>query len=250
MQIESIIATYDPISLEEMDSVKLMNRTDTKYMMSYEELEQIISQLSDDYRVLEVNDTRFSSYRSLYFDTPNHDFYYDHHRGKVDRYKVRIRKYVESNLYFLEIKHKIKGRTDKKRIQLNGFEENLSESSMDFVASVFNFRPQLAPSLWNSFERITLVNRKLAERMTIDLNLSFEWDGWKRVEKNLVIVEVKQENVNRSSPFMITAKHALVRPMRMSKYCIGMIHKDDSLKYNNFKPKLLKIQKLDNGLVA
>lgn len=250
MKTESIIASYDPISLEEMDSVKLMNRTDTKYMMSYRELEQIISQLSNDYRVLEVNNTRFSSYKSLYFDTPNHDFYYDHHRGKVDRYKVRIRKYIESNLYFLEIKHKIKGRTDKKRIQLNDFEENLSESSIEFVTSVFNYRPQLVPSLWNSFQRITLVNKKLAERMTIDLNLGFEWDGWKRTEKNLVIVEVKQENVDRNSPFMSVAKKALVRPMRMSKYCIGMIHKDESLKYNNFKPKLLKIQKLDNGLVA
>lgn len=244
----SAIEAFSPISLREMDEVKLMNRTDTKFMMSYQEVNKVLHAISDDYRILEIDTKRLSSYRSLYFDTEHLKFYFDHHNGRLSRYKVRIRKYVESELYFLEVKHKYKGRTDKKRIKLLGFEDELKGANRDFVTCVCGDIPELEPTLWNSFQRITLVNKKDAERLTIDLNLTFDWQEWSLTEKNLVIAEVKQEQVDRSSPFMKAARDAGVRPMRMSKYCIGLVRKKPDLKYNQFKPKLLKIHKLEHGV--
>ena len=85
--------------------------------------------------------------------------------------------------------------------------------------------------------------------MTIDIGLTYEHNGWSFSESNLVIAEVKQERVDRSSHFMVAARNMGIRPMRLSKYCIGMVRNlGGELKYNNFKPKLLNIQKIADGV--
>jgi len=105
---ENILQNFQPISLSEMDEVKLMNRTDTKFVLNRTLFNEVLPQLTSSYRVLEISDQRLSSYRTLYFDTSGFDLFLDHHNGKGNRFKVRIRKYVESNLFFLEIKNKFK----------------------------------------------------------------------------------------------------------------------------------------------
>ena len=40
--------------------------------------------------------------------------------------------------------------------------------------------------------------KKLKERLTIDLNLSFEQNGQQKLLNDIVICELKQERVNRS----------------------------------------------------
>ena len=232
------IEQFDPISLSEMDSVSLMNRTDTKYVLSYSELASILTEIKDDYRILEINGNRISSYQSLYFDTLELKFYFDHHNGRVDRYKARIREYIESGLFFLEVKHKYKGRTNKKRIKLDGFEEELSMESLSFVHGIMPGELKLVDTLWNSFKRITLVSKRDKERMTIDLDLAYKHGDWSFQERSLVIAEVKQERVDRNSVFMQAARRNGVRPMRLSKYCIGMARRNGGeVKCNNFKPK-------------
>jgi hypothetical protein len=110
---------FDPISLEEMDDVKLMNRVDTKFAFSIREFIAMLPELSEHYRVLLIEGTRTPFYESLYLDDDDFNFFKDHHRGRSNRFKVRFRKYVESNLLFLEIKEKVKGRTNKKRIKVD-----------------------------------------------------------------------------------------------------------------------------------
>ncbi len=234
-----------------MDSVKLMNRTDTKFLINKTQLLNLLDTIKDDYSVLEVDSLRQSRYKSLYFDTPDLQFYFDHHNGRNDRHKVRIRKYLESDLTFLEVKHKYKGRTNKKRIKIADFEEELSENSKEFLNESNGLTKKLKASLWNSFSRITLVNKRSPERMTIDLNLTFEWKDWTHTESDLVIVEVKQEKLDRSSPFMKAAKNSLIRPLRVSKYCVGMVlSAPNNIKYNNFKPKLRAIKKVTHGMAS
>jgi len=114
--IQEVIQKFEPITLQEMDGVKLMNRIDTKFAFSVNQLIALLPCLASDYRILEIKETRTPSYESLYFDDSVFSFFKDHHNGKTNRFKVRIRKYVESDLFFLEVKHKNKGRTDKKRI--------------------------------------------------------------------------------------------------------------------------------------
>lgn len=246
-EIEHIISEFDPITLKEMDRVKLMNRVDTKFAIPAHVFPSLLKQLSKDYFSVEILGTRLPFYKSLYFDTDEFDMYHDHHNGSGNRYKVRIRNYTESELFFLEIKHKFKGRTDKNRIKIDAFEENLSEKSLDFIEKTIAKDYHLKATLWNSFNRITLVNKIENERLTLDMNLLFEWKN-KEIEKpQLVIAELKQERVDRQSVFFQLMKSNYIRPYRISKYCIGtceMYQESEELKYNLFKPKLLTLEKL------
>ena len=235
---------FKPISLSEMDEVKLMNRTDTKFVFKRADLIDVLSNLSNDYQVLNIDGNLISSYKTLYFDTVDFSYYAAHHRGKGNRYKVRIRNYKESELFFLEIKNKYKGRTDKKRIKLSNFENEFSQSSRTFVNEVIEGDTHLESKLWNNFSRITLVSPSNKERLTLDLDLSFDWDGKEEKFEHIVIAELKQENVNRNSPFYKMMKALRISPNSISKYCVGAMSLYPDLKYNNFKSKLLLINKL------
>ena len=245
--IENIINKYTPISLEEMNSVALMKRTDTKFVINKSQLFLILKNLSSYYRVLEIKKDRIMSYSSLYFDTTENKFYNDHHNGKNNRTKIRQRKYLESNLCFLEIKQKNgKGETNKSRIPVEDFELDLTKNSKDFISSTTNKEYNLEPSLWNGFNRITLVNLKDKERVTLDLNLSYKMNEVEKTFEKLVIVEVKQERFNRRSEIVKKLKSIQQNPYSISKYCIGMISLYNDIKYNKFKKKLIKI----NNIIA
>lgn len=243
---KKILNEFDPITLEQMNEVALMNRTDTKFVVSRKTFNEILPALKESYRSLEIEGTRMSSYSTQYFDTDKFDFYLDHHNERSSRYKVRIRQYVESNLFFLEVKRKFKGRTDKKRIKVADFEKVLTSGSREYVEAVIGKEYGLESKMWNSFDRITLVNKVEKERLTLDLNLGFQ-DGDKVVSlPHIVIAELKQENVNRKSLFYKLMKKNLVRPNGFSKYCVGTAKMNPDLKSNNFKSKLLLIDKLKN----
>ena len=244
-QLEHIINSFQAISLEEMDSVSLMKRTDTKFVIHEKDLISVLKQVQNQYRILEINNQRILTYSSLYFDTPSKKFYLDHHNRKVNRTKVRMRKYLVSNKCFLEIKQKDgKGNTNKTRIPIEDFEPDLSDNSIEFIQKVTKQEFDLEPIIWNKFNRIMLVNTKAKERLTIDIDLSFKQNNSKKAYKNLVIIEVKQERFDRSSSVVQELKKMQINPYSLSKYCIGMISIYNELKYNRFKKKLIKINKI------
>lgn len=246
-ELENILSEYDPISLGEMDNVQLLNRVDTKFVLSNNQFLKLLVDLTPFYKALEVNGIRTARYKSLYFDTDELDHYMNHHNGHPNRYKVRIRRYEDSDLCFLEIKHKQKGRTDKQRIKIKDFELNLSDDSVDFISQIMPESKNLKPSLWNSFNRITLVNEVLKERVTFDIGLHYK-EGVRSQDDlgydNIVIAEVKQERENRKSPIMRLLKSYGIRRARVSKYCIGMGLTNPELKQNKFKQKYLLIDKI------
>ncbi len=256
-QIENILSGFSPITLQEMDEVKLLNRTDTKFVLPQTLFEEILPLLDANYKVLEIDHKRMAEYRTLYFDTPDFMFYHHHHNGRPNRYKVRMRKYVDSDLCFLEIKNKKKGRTIKSRIRIDDFEINLSGESCQFIKEIIPHNYHLDTALWNFFHRITLVNKYDTERLTLDLGLGFSPVIKQPASKgkgeedenvfmgNVIIAEVKQERVNRQSPFIALLKRNGVRPMRMSKYCMGAGLLFEHLKTNRFKSKYLHLNKLN-----
>ncbi|HRD38564.1 MAG TPA: VTC domain-containing protein, partial [Bacteroidia bacterium] len=69
--VQNILMHFEPISLKEMDAVKLMDRTDTKFTFTENELEKVLLMVKDDYKVLEVEGKRQSAYKTLYYDTDN-----------------------------------------------------------------------------------------------------------------------------------------------------------------------------------
>jgi hypothetical protein len=249
--LREIIQSFDPITLQEMDNVKLMDRRDTKYAFRQDELCVFLSQLRDSYRILEVDNHRLINYESLYFDTNNFELYNHHHCGRFNRYKIRYRKYVQSGLSFFEIKFKSnKGRTIKKRIRQNDIYEVIDNEAKIFFEKHCTINPQsLEAKMYIGFNRITLVNRNSPERVTIDLNLTFKNGSQKKEVQNLVIAEVKQDKSSRSE-FIRLMKHFHIREGTISKYCLGISHLFTQLKNNNFKPQLIKFNKILYGTAS
>ena len=230
-----------------MDEVKLMNRTDTKFVFEYSLLNKVMEQIKAHYYVLDVDGIRLNAYRCLYFDTEDFKFYFEHHNGKKNRNKVRYREYIDSGLCFLEIKKKTnKGKTIKERIKVTKIPVRMTEEDNSFVQQIMGTDDVLLPKHWNKFSRITLVNKHIKERLTIDLGITFEGEEIQSQLDKIVIAEVKQEKVNYASTFMRVIKKHGVRPFRISKYCMATASLFPILKNNNFKSNFLKINKLQD----
>ena len=245
------IKKYNTISLEEMDSVKLLNRIDTKFILNSSQLNSLLVNLRGEYSVLETENKRILSYETIYFDTEDLKTYFDHHKGKPNRFKIRIRKYLNSKISFFEIKKKIKGRTKKSRIKISFSDDDISREKQGFIQKTIGQNINLKKTVAVFYDRITLVNNDRTERITIDLNLKFKRQGSTKHITGLVIAELKQNKINRHSKFYQLLKKLHIREFRISKYCLGMIF-TGKIKYNLFKYKLLKINKIlhENGNIA
>jgi hypothetical protein len=92
-----------------------------------------------------------------------------------------------------------------------------------------------------------LVNKTKNERLTLDFDLSFKRDNTTKEFKNLVIAELKQEKIDRTSPFFVSMKNRIIRPYRLSKYCLGAmaLYEKEKIKINRFKRKYIYLQKIE-----
>ena len=248
LEIQSILKEYQPINLSKMDQVSLMERVDNKYTISYNDLKNILENISSEYFCLEIKGERSFIYQTEYFDTTDNTLFKNHQNGKLNRYKIRFRDYIKSQKTFLEIKFKSnKGLTKKTRINVPFQEKKINKICKNFIETN---SPYLTNNLFikvkNNFERITLVNLISKERVTFDFNLKFSNPilGTKAKLDNVGIIEIKREKGNKKSQLLSILKTKRIRPTRFSKYTIGSCLLDSNLKYNNFKKKLLLVNKL------
>ena len=246
IDLSKIVSDFTKINLEQMDDVRLMSRTDTKFAFSFNKLPALLEKLQPFYSILDINGGLIHDYKSLYYDTDERKFYIDHHNNRVNRNKIRFREYVGSNLTFLEIKLKNnKGRTIKKRMKVDdGIPEKLSESHLQYIKKVIGKTLHVSAKQWIHFSRMTLVNKTRKERLTIDIDLTFSDEISSGDFKKIVIAEVKQEKMSRSSEFMRIAKEMSILPIRLSKYCMSTLQLNPKIKKNRFKRKKLFINKL------
>lgn len=243
--LDMAIQAFAPTSLQEMDAVALLNRVDTKYVLSTGQLLTALKNLRYQYRVLAINGRRAHSYRTLYFDTPDFALYHAHVTGRAERYKVREREYVDTNIAYLEIKYKDwKQRTDKSRLPVPCHTESLDGRMRDFVGGFLPADSRgLEPKLWNTFQRITLVSVNQTERLTIDLDLSFDNGQSLLTLEDIAIAEVKQDRYSRGSAFAMEMRRQGIRETGFSKYCFGASQLFDEVKKNSQKEKALLIGK-------
>lgn len=248
--MDSILSRFDSISLDEMSGIRLMNRTDTKFVTSAQMLRKMLEMASKEYLVQEIGGRRNMLYYTVYFDTPDYTFYNTHHNGHCNRQKVRLRSYVESHLSFLEVKTKDNhGRTRKKRVGVDAPASGLRTMSLDcgedFLAAQLRVDPHsLSQKIENRFNRITLVNKARTERLTIDTQLEFNnLDTGRRLSLGkTAIIELKRDGLQPSP--ILAILHALhIKPCGFSKYCIGEALTNPDLKHNRLKPRIRKIKK-------
>ncbi len=243
---QELAASFEPISLTEMDGVALLNRLDTKFVMTGRQLWDALSGLQSEYWMLEVDGQRLNRYHTLYFDTPSFDLYTAHANQRPERYKVRSREYASSGQAFLEIKHRTrKDRTIKQRIEIARQLSRISDEAGAWLRGVAPLdAAALEPKLSNSFLRMTLVNRQCCERVTLDLGLAFGSDTRRLALEGIAIAEVKVDGGSAPSPFLRRMRSARVHPRGFSKYAVGVALLYDGVKKNSLKPRLLWVEKL------
>ncbi len=257
--IERALTDFAPISLQEMKAVRLMNRMDQKYIMSHDRLAELLQRIAPDYYVQRIEDAAVARYQTLYYDTLPLEMYMMHHDQKLTRQKVRVRTYLSSPslLTFFEIKNKNnKRKTGKLRIEVPRahFDTALDLTAVqEFVVQHTPYRSSaLVPQLENSFGRITLVDKGMHERVTIDSDVAFcnRQTGVAVSMSRLVILEVKHEAGATASNIERALSAMRIAPRRISKYCIGTVLTNAQCKYNRFKQKVRLIERLTDGQCA
>jgi hypothetical protein len=244
-RLTEITSSFPSFTLNE--DLFLFDRRDTKYLFLSENLPVILNQLKDYYYILTVTGRNFTRYKTTYFDTKNHTLYKDHHNGKLNRYKVRVRNYIDSMTIYLEVKFKSnKRRTIKKRI-LTEDKTHFSWEDCRFLKSVVPYDPHhLLPTLVTKYMRLTLINFDCEEKVTIDFDLEFHHlrNGKKTKLPKIGIIEVKNERQRNHDLLSKIVNDDLIYYQRLSKYCLGMSLLDSHVKKNLYKPKLLFIDHL------
>ena len=241
-----MINKFAPISLEQMSGVKLMNRTDTKFVTTTDRLRLLLQMACNDYYIQEIDGGRNLEYDTTYFDTTAFDMYNQHQWNHTNRQKIRFRTYRISGLQFMEVKTKNNhGRTKKKRIEVTDM--NLEEQEKcDFLGKYLRYGVDtLQPALNNHFSRITLVNKAKTERLTIDSALHFHniVSGVDKDMGDLVIIELKRDGLVYS-PVLEMLHQLRIHPHGFSKYCMGSALTNPELRVNRFKRKLIEINKI------
>ncbi len=251
IELSNYLWGFLPISLQQMDGAALLNRVDTKFVVPVKNLINTITSLYPYYRILVIEGRRMSHYRTLYFDTSDFALYTMQVNGKNDRYKVRSREYIDSSEAFLEVKHKTpKDRTIKSRIATAKPVIQMNPQAEHWLEGVYPYDSRdLEPKLWNMFTRITLVNQRQCERVTIDVDLSFyapfnvvQLDG-------IAVAEVKMDGLHCKSPFLEMMRAQRMQPQGFSKYCIGTSLLYDQVKKNAMKSKILWLEKMIKGVL-
>jgi len=244
--VEIIIDAMRPISLDEMDSVKLQNRTDTKYVFSRAQLPDVLAEIAPNYAVLHINGTPYQKYRTTYFDTADDKMYIAHQNGKLNRYKVRHRTYLSTGAEYLEIKFKNnKRRTKKKRIAFP-FSSPLMEAN-NFITKNCPFSgEELFPKTLVEYSRITLVDLVHGERCTVDTDLMITncVTGEKADFGHICIIELKRDKCSAVSFMKSSLLKNRIFQRGMSKYAIGTAVVYKNIKKNRFKKKIRYIEKL------
>lgn len=253
-QLHSVLSTFQGYGLTDLKDANLMSRVDSKFILPISLLPEILSQLGQHYRVLDIDGKRISTYFNQYFDTQDMRFYQDHHNGKLKRYKVRHRTYVDTDTEFLEVKCKNnQKRTIKKRIKLsaNSLKNAASNAFIDEqMAEDFN---QFIISQQGGYQRIALANEASAERLTLDFGLWFQTSqGYEKTTlPGFFIAELKQNKHCKQSPFYQLMIENQISPRSFSKYCIGcaLLYKQH-LKTNLFKDTLQRVNKFQQNFTT
>jgi hypothetical protein len=246
---QGMLGQFDTIDLEQISALATDDRVDTKFVLRHELLFDVLLGLTDQYRVLDVDGRRFTTYRTQYFDTESYSLFRRHHAGGSNRYKVRSRSYLNTRISYVEIKRKTRrGTTTKLRFQTDRFQTELHGDASEFVdANCMTLAADLRPTLLNSFDRIHLVSDGGGDRLTVDLNLEIETDAGPLGLPGIAVAEFKQERSDRNrrgAGFLKRMRAINVRPTGFSKYCMCLLLTQSGIKHNRFKPQLRRLNRL------
>lgn len=239
-----VLDGFEDATLDLLEAQALLTRVDRKFLLSQELLAEILPRLAGDYQLLRAAGEAAATYDTQYFDTGDLRLYHDHRRGRLPRYKVRIRVHRERRLTFLEVKHRrAAAGTSKTRLPLPFAAIGLDAAARQFVAAhAAVAAAALRPSMQNTFRRITLLGRDVDERLTIDTGISISDGSCMRPLPGLVVLEVKQGRYSNSTPSLRAVRALHVPERAISKYCLAVATLT-AARHNTFKPALRIVER-------
>lgn len=230
--LEAAVDRRQPIGLDEvMREAALQTRVDRKFLLTPAEFVALADGLDDRFRILEIDGLRTFRYESVYFDTPGFEQFRAHRQGRRRRYKVRSRTYMDTGLSMFEIKTKGKrGATVKHRLPQDPRDAGtLTGDGQAFLEEVLATEygqpaPELRPVLDSGYVRGTFVNPYDGERLTCDVDMVYADEHRRLQGPDLIVIETKTAD-GRGAADRALARMG-IRPVSMSKYCIGisMLH--------------------------
>jgi hypothetical protein len=242
-RVQEVLGRFSDVSKALLASRALLQRVDRKYTIAAHHVEPILARLGDAYGVLRAGNSVAARYRTIYFDTPELDLYHAHRRGRAERYKVRIRHHLDREMSFVEVKHRnALGRSIKSVLPKPCGVSTLDEEAQAFIERHCPIPVRrLAPRVWITYRRITLVGYELDERITIDCNLEYG-DGCKSERwPAAAIAEVKQARRANDTPSIRALRGIRVRERSISKYCVATTRLSGA-PGNSFKPALRALE--------
>lgn len=205
----------------------LQTRVDRKYLLEPAQFQMLAGRLGDSFRVLEIDGRRQFGYESVYFDTRELDLFRAHRQGQRLRYKARTRTYVESAECMFEVKLKgRRGETVKHRMPYDvRHRQQLNVEAARFLGDLLHEAygkpvPVLQPVVTTAYSRATLVDLEAGARMTCDVDLVCFDDAASTRAADMVLVESKSSGSGSLADQVLREMH--VRPIAISKYCIGI----------------------------
>lgn len=246
-EVASRLSTFEKADSTLLSKRKLLRRTDSKFLMSERDVPSLLGNLKPNYSVLLASEQTIASYRTLYFDTRDFRCFHDHRRGKRPRYKTRIRHYDDRKVSYLEIKKKNSANvTVKSRMEIP-FDTSCLDTSeaIEFIGAHTPIKGrEFHPVLWTNFSRLTLLNDRHNERVTIDINLSFISDEQVVAMTGVAILEVKQPSFSMQTPIMRDLAKRRIRRKSASKYCAALNATRKQLANNRLLPSFRAMERL------
>src|SRR5699024_6916136 len=210
-------------------AIEIFTRREQKYLITIQQYEDLVEQMALYMRPDKNGVDGFYTVTSLYFDSPDHQIYFETKNKLRFRQKLRLRVYDDAGINdtaFFEVKQKHKKVVNKRRMLLPLSEayrylredgeapiDQYESSNQQVFREIDHFRHlyHLEPEMIISYDRQAMHAIDDANfRVTFDLNLrSRNYDlalehgsyGINFIDKNLVVLEVK---VDHSVPLWLT----------------------------------------------
>ena len=127
----------------------------------------------------------------------------------------------------------------------------MNRCSLEFLRDKCPYNAiELAPTLWNTYSRVTLASKTRCERVTLDLRSCVLPGSGKKVELPAVVVaEVKRDGSSHDSDFMTLMRQMGMRKTGFSKYCVGVSLFYPEVKHNRFRSAHRMIARLSDGRI-
>ncbi len=201
----------------------LLHRSEDKFILATEDLEAFLKVMASSYQIILSAGERLTQYGTTYLDTDDLGIY-RYGTTNTLRQKVRLRRYPQRNLCFLEVKSKRPdGSSSKVRLKRPMESVELQPEEHQFIQShLSHYEPLLSPQVVVQYCRISFLSKASMERMTVDFNIRYSHNRRVSHLGSSVVIEVKRPPSKPTSIAYDWLHKNGLSPAAFSKFKFGL----------------------------